>query len=77
MPRLRPLQTIITEARMSPPAGHSALRVSANTEILSIVIVSGLLSKGLGWQQIGEHEEHVLALAAHRADTHLKTASFF
>ncbi|PHN17151.1 hypothetical protein [Pseudomonas sp. ICMP 561] len=32
--------------------------------LVVIVIVSGLLSKGLSWQQIGDHKEQVLALAA-------------
>ncbi|MEB0043408.1 hypothetical protein [Pseudomonas sp. MH10] len=40
------------------------LVMSAWPMLVVIVIVSGLLSKGLSWQQIGEYKEHVLALAA-------------
>jgi hypothetical protein len=32
--------------------------------MLVIVIVAGLLSKGLSWQQIGDYKEHLLTFAA-------------
>lgn len=31
--------------------------------LIVMVIVAGLLSKGLSWQQIGEYKEHLLGLA--------------
>ncbi|AYL80371.1 hypothetical protein RYA95_13820 [Pseudomonas syringae pv. actinidiae] len=40
--------------------------------LVVIVIVSGLMSEGLGWQQIGEYKQHVLALAAFPLLTRLK-----
>lgn len=40
------------------------LVLSAWPMLVVIVIVSGLLSKGLSWQQIGEYKEHLLAVAA-------------
>lgn len=40
------------------------LVMSAWPMLVVIVIVSGLLSKGLSWQQIGEYKEHLLAVAA-------------
>ncbi|WP_426178469.1 hypothetical protein [Pseudomonas sp. TWRC1-2] len=40
------------------------LVMSAWPMLAVIVIVSGLLSKGLSWQQIGEYKEHLLAMAA-------------
>ncbi|MDD1965897.1 hypothetical protein NPS29_11245 [Pseudomonas putida] len=40
------------------------LVLSAWPTLVVIVIVSGLLSRNLSWQQIGEYKEHLLALAA-------------
>lgn len=40
--------------------------------LVVIVIVSGLMSEGLCWQQIGEYKQHVLALAAFPLLTRLK-----
>ncbi|MDB6050524.1 MAG: hypothetical protein JWR17_3270 [Pseudomonas sp.] len=40
------------------------LVLSAWPMLVVITIVSGLLSKGVSWQQIGDYKEHVLALAA-------------
>jgi hypothetical protein len=38
--------------------------VRAAAKNVVIAIVSGLLSKGVSWQQSGEYKEHVLAPAA-------------
>lgn len=40
------------------------LVLSAWSMLVVIAIVSGLLSKGVSWQQIGEYKDNVLALAA-------------
>lgn len=40
------------------------LVLSACPMLVVVAIVSGLLSKGVSWRQIGEYKEHVLALAA-------------
>lgn len=45
---------------------------SAWPMLVVIAIVSGLLSKGVSWEQIGEYKEHVLALAAFPLLTWLK-----
>lgn len=51
-------------AKAFPGRHRLRLFMSAWPMLVVIVIVSGLMSGGLAWQQIGEYKQHVLALAA-------------